>query len=94
MVPVLVLDVVCIGINPSVCSSPQGSGGLRAAAARAKRPEGRMRNTKDEGGSQDGNPQEAAALPPFCKEAHGPVQSVILSAGRGRGEGFTLISVI
>ncbi|GAA6091300.1 acyl-CoA-binding domain-containing protein 5-B isoform X1 [Tachysurus ichikawai] len=71
----------------------EGSGGLRAAAARAKRPEGRMRNTKDEGGSQDGNPQEAAALPPFCKEAHGPVQSVILSAGRGRGEGFTLISL-
>ncbi|XP_027009472.2 acyl-CoA-binding domain-containing protein 5-B isoform X2 [Tachysurus fulvidraco] len=63
----------------------EGSGGLRAAAARAKRPEGRLRNTKDEGGSQDGNPQGAAALPPFCKEAHGPVQSVILSAGKGRG---------
>ncbi|XP_060787156.1 acyl-CoA-binding domain-containing protein 5-B [Neoarius graeffei] len=78
-----------------VCShsvrAEKGSGGLRAAAARAKKPEGRGGNTEDEGVSQDGEPQ-GAALPPFCTAAHGPVQSVILSAGRGRGQGFTLIS--
>lgn len=78
------------GVNPSVCSSPQGSGGLRAAAAPAKKPEGRGGNTEDEAVSQDGKPQEAAP-PPLCTAAHGPVQSVILSAGRGRGQGFTLI---
>ncbi|XP_053089252.1 acyl-CoA-binding domain-containing protein 5-B isoform X2 [Pangasianodon hypophthalmus] len=69
----------------------EGSGGLRAAAARAKKPEGRGGKREDEGVSQDGKPQ-GAALPPLCTAAHGPVQSVILSAGRGRGEGFTLIS--
>lgn len=74
-------------------SSPQGSGGLRAAAAQAKKPEGRGGNTEDEGVSQDGKPQ-GAALPPLCTAAHGPVQSVILSAGGGRGERFTLISGI
>ncbi|XP_017327415.1 acyl-CoA-binding domain-containing protein 5-B isoform X2 [Ictalurus punctatus] len=69
----------------------EGSGGLRAAAAQAKKPEGRGGNTEDEGVSQDGKPQ-GAALPPLCTAAHGPVQSVILSAGGGRGERFTLIS--
>ncbi|XP_053484553.1 acyl-CoA-binding domain-containing protein 5-B [Ictalurus furcatus] len=62
----------------------EGSGGLRAAVAQAKKPEGRGGNTEDEGVSQDGKPQ-GAALPPLCTAAHGPVQSVILSAGGGRG---------
>ncbi|XP_058251031.1 acyl-CoA-binding domain-containing protein 5-B [Hemibagrus wyckioides] len=78
-----------------VCSdsvrAEEGSGGLRAAAAPAKRPQGRGGNTKEEGVSQDGNPQ-GAALPPLHTAAHGPLRSVILSAGRGRGEGFRHLS--
>ncbi|KAF4089443.1 hypothetical protein AMELA_G00066900 [Ameiurus melas] len=61
----------------------EGSGGLSAAADRAKKPEGRGGNTEDKGVSQDGKPQ-GVALPPLCTAAHGPVQSVILSAGGGR----------
>ncbi|KAG7329811.1 hypothetical protein KOW79_006033 [Hemibagrus wyckioides] len=57
----------------------------------AKRPQGRGGNTKEEGVSQDGNPQ-GAALPPLHTAAHGPLRSVILSAGRGRGESATCLS--
>ncbi|XP_053351621.1 acyl-CoA-binding domain-containing protein 5-B isoform X6 [Clarias gariepinus] len=69
----------------------EGSGGRGAAEARAKTPEGRGRDTAHEGVSQDGRPH-GAARPPLCTAAHGPVQSVIESAGRAGGEGFNLIS--
>ncbi|KAM9500912.1 acyl-CoA-binding domain-containing protein 5-B [Clarias gariepinus] len=69
----------------------EGSGGRGAAEARAKTPEGRGRDTAHEGVSQDGRPH-GAARPPLCTAAHGPVQSVIESAGRAGGEGFNLIT--
>ncbi|XP_053351617.1 acyl-CoA-binding domain-containing protein 5-B isoform X2 [Clarias gariepinus] len=62
----------------------EGSGGRGAAEARAKTPEGRGRDTAHEGVSQDGRPH-GAARPPLCTAAHGPVQSVIESAGRAGG---------
>ncbi|KAF5890516.1 acyl-CoA-binding domain-containing protein 5-B-like isoform X1 [Clarias magur] len=66
----------------------EGSVDRRAAEARAKTPEGRGGGTTREGVSQDGRPH-GAAQPPLCTAAHGPLQSVIESAGRAGGCKFT-----